>query len=121
MALIPLKIPKNLKDLQAGSLFLDTDRNTPLVYSDGMFLSGNTPEGWVNVKDFGAVGDGITDDTQAFLQAIATGKNLYIPYGEYKINQQLVLQDNTSLIGNNAILHFSPFSTEIPYTLQRRR
>jgi len=37
----------------------------------------------VSVKDFGAVGDGVTDDTAAYLAAIATGKNVYFPKGTY--------------------------------------
>lgn len=35
----------------------------------------------VNVLDFGAVGDGVADDTKAFQNAVNTGKNVYIPYG----------------------------------------
>lgn len=44
-----------------------------------------------NVKDFGAKGDGETDDTEAFLTAIQTAPNgvLFIPEGKYKITQIL--------------------------------
>ena len=38
----------------------------------------------VNVRDFGAVGDGETDDTQAFKAAVQHGK-VYVPAGTYKI------------------------------------
>ena len=34
----------------------------------------------VSVKDFGAVGDGVTDDTQAFTNAVLTGNPVYVPY-----------------------------------------
>ncbi|KAE9882104.1 hypothetical protein GP665_25010, partial [Escherichia coli] len=34
---------------------------------------------FVNVVDFGAKGDGITDDSIAFSKAIATGKTVYVP------------------------------------------
>lgn len=40
----------------------------------------------VNVLDFGAVGDGVTDDTDAIQNAINTGQNLYFPSGEYLCN-----------------------------------
>lgn len=33
----------------------------------------------VNVKDYGAKGDGITDDTEAFQRAVDTGYNVYVP------------------------------------------
>lgn len=52
-----------------------------------------TPEstGIVSVKDFGAVGDGVTDDTAAFESANeeifpTSGRFLHIPFGEYKAN-----------------------------------
>ena len=44
----------------------------------------------ISVKDFGAVGDGVTDDyaaIQAAITAVAalpTGGCLYVPYGKYK-------------------------------------
>jgi len=39
----------------------------------------------VSVKDFGAVGDGVTDDTAAFNAAIATGKRVFVPAGTYSV------------------------------------
>ena len=41
---------------------------------------------FVSVKDFGAVGDGATDDYAAFMAAAATGKRVYVPKGTYRVN-----------------------------------
>lgn len=40
----------------------------------------------VNVKDFGAVGDGITDDTNAIQAALNLGGNIYVPQGTFICN-----------------------------------
>ena len=40
---------------------------------------------YTNVKNYGATGDGSTDDTEAIKIAIASGKDLYFPDGEYLI------------------------------------
>lgn len=43
----------------------------------------------INIKDYGAKGDGVTDDTQAFMDAYADlqeGQTLYFPSGTYMIN-----------------------------------
>jgi hypothetical protein len=40
----------------------------------------------VSVKDFGAVGDGATDDTAAIQAAHAASRNVYYPAGTYKIH-----------------------------------
>jgi Pectate lyase superfamily protein len=50
----------------------------------------------VSVKDFGAVGDGVTDDTaaiQAAINAVITpsGGTLYFPSGTYKITAKLLI------------------------------
>lgn len=42
---------------------------------------------WANVKKYGAVGDGSTDDTSAFNTAKKTGLPLYIPKGTYKVTE----------------------------------
>lgn len=54
----------------------------------------------VNVKDYGAIGDGTTDDTAAIQAAIdAVGSNgaIYIPDGTYKITDALTIAQGTSV------------------------
>ena len=63
----------------------------------------------VNVKDFGAVGDGQTDDTAAFQAAVnainsAGGGNLYIPPAEYQISGHVQLCSNIDVTGYGATL-----------------
>ena len=41
---------------------------------------------WANVKTYGAVGDGSTDETSAFNAAKASGLPLYIPQGTFKVS-----------------------------------
>ena len=54
----------------------------------------------INVKDYGAVGDGVTDDTTAVQNAlnVAQGKTLIID-GVCKITSPLTVKDNTKIIG----------------------
>lgn len=56
-------------------------------------------EQWVNIRDLGAKGDGKSDDTNVFQEAINTYTNIYIPQGWYVIKQPLILKENTNLIG----------------------
>lgn len=60
---------------------------------------------YVNILDFGAVGDGVTDDTAAFQAAAvsidASGKALYIPTGEYIISEQIVFQQPPNIYGES--------------------
>ena len=74
----------------------------------------------VSVKDFGAVGDGSTDDTTAIQNAInaaATG-GIYIPPGTYKISSTLVIKGGitgagvTATIIQPATANFAAFSSQ---------
>lgn len=51
-----------------------------------------------NVKDFGAVGDGITDDTEAFRKCImeANGNQVIVPAGTFAVNH-LEINDGISI------------------------
>ena len=61
---------------------------------------------WVNIRDLGAKGDGETDDTQIFQEAIKNHQNIYVPQGWYRLTETLKMEKGTRLIG----LH--PFATQ---------
>lgn len=89
-------------------------QSTVLAASGGSSLVGYLPSGTgaisttvqnklresVSVKDFGAVGDGTTDDTAALTSAIAaaalSGAALYIPAGTYKYTTTLTIPGTLS-------------------------
>ena len=58
-----------------------------------------------NVRDFGAVGDGATDDTSAIQAALTAahaigGAGVAVPYGSYKVTGTLTVYGNTILSGD---------------------
>jgi len=67
-------------------------------------------EAFRNVKDYGAKGDGQTDDTAAFIQALTYARVnedstkqplvLYIPAGTYVVSDSLPMYPYTHIIGN---------------------
>jgi hypothetical protein len=55
----------------------------------------------VSVKDFGAVGDGVTDDTAAIQAALDSGaKLILLPRGDYKITSTLTIPTSVILRGD---------------------
>lgn len=56
-----------------------------------------------NVKNFGAKGDGVTDDTEAIQKAIDYSNYVYIPDGVFCYTK-LKLKSNLVIVGNNATL-----------------
>jgi hypothetical protein len=65
----------------------------------------------VSVKDFGAVGDGVTDDSaaiQAALDELTSGGTLYFPNGTYKLiaSGLRVEYDNITIMGYGATLYY---------------
>jgi hypothetical protein len=55
----------------------------------------------VSVKDFGAVGDGVADDTAAIQAAINTNKEVFVPNGTYLITSALVMTTGQTLRGES--------------------
>lgn len=49
----------------------------------------------VNVKDFGAIGDGVADDTNAIQEcinfALASSRNVFVPYGKYRLTSTITI------------------------------
>jgi hypothetical protein len=79
----------------------------------------NTINGTVNVKDFGAVGDGVADDTAAIQAAISGASpwgTIFIPEGVYRVTSTITLPASSGLnglqikgIGNGTVI--KPAST----------
>lgn len=95
---------------------------TTLITKYDLKNGGSTPTGainrpineklneWVSVKDFGAVGNGTTDDTAAVQAALNymlntdySGGTLYIPKGTYKLTSSLTV----NLSGSHPYGHFT--------------
>lgn len=66
-------------------------------------------EGMTNIKEYGAVGDGIQDDTDALEEALKHNDHVFIPDGIYKINRTIKIPNNKKIHGanrNTTILKF---------------
>lgn len=55
----------------------------------------------VNVKGYGAVGDGVTDDSDAVQLAVSTASAslVYFPPGTYRVTKQIVIRRSTMVTG----------------------
>jgi hypothetical protein len=52
----------------------------------------------INVLDYGAVGDGIANDTVAIQAAHTTGKSVFYPDGTYLLTDEISLSSNASVV-----------------------
>jgi hypothetical protein len=83
-----------------GELTVDTDKNA-LVLHDGATQGGIqiAKESAVNVKDYGAKGDGSTDDTNAIQAALNDNDSIYIPEGTYLVSGLEIERNNMRITG----------------------
>lgn len=58
---------------------------------------------WKNVKDYGAVGDGVTDDSAAIQSVLDLKGYVYIPAGTYKIVTPLQVYSDTWIAGDQTM------------------
>jgi hypothetical protein len=88
---MPLK-----KDWGTGQSFTAADAND---------LADSVVQWGVNVKDYGAVGDGAADDTAEIQAAIIdapVGGTVYFPEGTYKVSSAIVVDQSVRLSGTGA-------------------
>jgi hypothetical protein len=75
----------------------------------------------LSVKDFGAVGDGTTDDTAAVQSAInavpASGGTVLFPAGTYALSATITLKSRVTLLGDHATLVLTTAPTDSSQTL----
>ncbi|MBX3245239.1 MAG: hypothetical protein KF685_12380 [Acidobacteria bacterium] len=71
-------------------------------------LSAENERGFYNIRDFGAKGDGKTDDTIAFKSAMAViasnnGGTLTVPDGDYIVTSPVSLPSGITIAGSNGL------------------
>lgn len=72
----------------------------------------------INVMNYGAIGDGVADDTtavQAAITALADNQTLYLPAGTYLVNGVTLTADGTRIIMMGTLV---PLTTSTPYVLK---
>ena len=87
----PIDIP-TLRNGLIGYVPFKDDNGTDFKILTSNSLDKLPVDPHINVKDYGAVGDGVTDDTVAIKAAIAAASNkiaLYFPSGVYKVSDTL--------------------------------
>ncbi len=87
------------------SLFPSPARSLNMPVEDPPLIPADPVADWASITDFGAVGNGATDDTAAFQAAIDSGKpTVYIPpTGFFIINGDVILRGNVRrLTGTHA-------------------
>ena len=72
-------------------------------------------KGFYNLRDFGAVGDGKTDDTIAVKSAMAyiasqNGGTLQVPDGDYIVSAPVALSSGTKIVGTNGMASMASIS-----------
>jgi len=80
------------------------------------FIDSLQRQAVLDVRDYGAVGDGLTDDTAAFQAAIVAGHGISMPADKtFLISDQISLPDGNINIygqGNSSVIKFSPSSSK---------
>ena len=79
-----------------------------LAFNSRWELTASGSGASVSVKSYGAVGDGVTDDTAAVQAAIDDTRNkkiaLFFPSGVYLLTSQVTASGKTTLMGNRDVL-----------------
>ncbi len=105
------------KFLQSMAIGTGTALSYPLVFAGRAEANTTSAEesgqefiAVLNVKDFGAGGEGETDDTGAIQAALTAARDqkiemIYVPAGIYHISEILIIYENTTLhLAKNAVI-----------------
>jgi hypothetical protein len=73
-----------------------------LAIEDVTAVFHRTMMDWVDVRDFGAIGDGVTDCTAAFVaaNAAAAGRGILVPEGIYALSDNVTFEYPARFVGN---------------------
>lgn len=110
---------------QTGNYNAQLEHYTQIV--DALSANVNTLQGSVNqvqkdtanvapwsVKYYGAVGDGVTDDTAAIKAAVANGYVVFEKGKTYAVSSEILLPNNTQIDGNGATIKCTQRFSTVP-------
>ena len=84
-----------------GTVGLSAGTGITLTTVGNTLTISSTQNYYVSVKDYGALGNGITNDGPALQNALNSGsKNIYFPSGTYKVRQTLSIPKDVSVFGD---------------------
>ena len=115
-------------DLAAGKyeLWVHNGFGGPEGWGGPLPVEIKSPDVWpdkvFNVKEFGATGNGLTNDTAAIRSALdAAGKNgggiVYLPWGTYRLTNYIVIPERTVLRGEGRDCTVLQWPVDEPKTL----
>lgn len=96
------------RSFSMGSKVGDYRRHSTLIDANGKYFERPKPQyedhgvgDFVHMKDMGAVGDGVTDDTTAFQTALyaSQGKILFIDAGSYVLTSTVTIPIGSKIVG----------------------
>jgi parallel beta-helix repeat protein len=78
------------------------------INSNGYCESEDVDNDWINVMDYGAIGDGVNDDSQAIQDAVdaAADNVLFFPEGRYSVTQSININSPLEIKSDQAIISF---------------
>lgn len=96
LAVFPLLTIMLLKPVSASTIDIKPDK----VAKGKAVIENNRYATQLNVKKFGAKGDGVSDDSKAInkvLDMVTAGQTVYFPAGNYLVNDALILRNKKSV------------------------
>lgn len=88
-----------------GFVYFDTTLNRPIYWNGKVWIDSTL----INIKDFGAKGDGIADDTKVIQDALNIARDygkikLYFPKGIYNTESLQIFKNTTVTLNQKAII-----------------
>jgi hypothetical protein len=63
-------------------------------------INSTIQSGFVNIRWFGAKGDGVADDTVSIQNAVSFSRNVKIPSGRYVVSSTIIAQSGAQIVGD---------------------
>lgn len=84
----------------------DVEDNGSIHFIGNSLVAEMIIDNEINVKQFGAKGDGVQDETQIIKNAIALNKDIFVPTGTYLVNTPIEITTNVSMFGEGKITNW---------------